>query len=218
MSAYVIAVLNPKGGAGKSTIATNLARGLQLAGKRVIIADSDPQGTSRTWSSVPNEFEEMVPVIGVGNSTMEREIREVAGSFDFIVIDGAAKLDSSQMVPAIKVADLIVIPIQPSAADIWGAADLVDIIKARKEAIGKPEARFIISRQIIGSAIAGEIGEILDEQGIEVLSARTTQRVAYAEALALGGTVFEYSDREGKAREEMQSIITEIMRIANGKA
>ena len=70
----VISLLSSKGGAGKTTISTNLAQGLYKMGKRVLIADSDPQASSRDWSSIEPEGFDIVPVLGVGAKTMEKEM------------------------------------------------------------------------------------------------------------------------------------------------
>ena len=82
----VIAVLNQKGGAGKTTIATHLARALQLAGADVLLVDSDPQGSARDWAAVRED--QPVPVVGIDRPTIERDLKSLAKK-DFVVIDGA---------------------------------------------------------------------------------------------------------------------------------
>ncbi|WP_270822676.1 ParA family protein, partial [Aeromonas sp. QDB14] len=68
----VISVLNQKGGSGKTTIATHLARAFQVAGHDVLLIDSDPQGSARDWSAVRDE--QPVPVVGIDRPTIERDI------------------------------------------------------------------------------------------------------------------------------------------------
>ena len=72
----VIAVLNQKGGAGKTTIATHLARALQLDGADVLLVDSDPQGSARDWAAVRED--QPVPVVGIDRPTIERDLKSVA--------------------------------------------------------------------------------------------------------------------------------------------
>jgi chromosome partitioning protein len=88
----VIAVLNQKGGAGKTTIATHLARALQLDGADVLLVDSDPQGSARDWAAVRED--QPVPVVGIDRPTIERDLKSVARK-DFVVIDGAPQAHDS---------------------------------------------------------------------------------------------------------------------------
>ena len=87
----VIAVLNQKGGSGKTTIATHLARALQLDGADVLLVDSDPQGSARDWAAVRDD--QPVPVVGIDRPTIERDIKNIAQK-DIVVIDGAPQVHS----------------------------------------------------------------------------------------------------------------------------
>ena len=212
--ATVLAILNPKGGSGKSTLATNLARALQLGGRNVLVVDSDPQGTARDWRQTAGDTVDLPAVFGVDRPTLEKDIPKVSGAFDVVVIDGAAKA-APMSVSAVKAADVVLIPVQPSAADLWAASDLVDILTARQSITdGRPHAAFVVSRQIPGSRLASGIQEVLDGYGLPVLAARTSQRVAYAEALAAGLSVVDY-DPTGKAAQEILAIIAEIEPLFN---
>ena len=130
MPATVLAVLNPKGGSGKSTLATNLARALQLTGRNVLVVDADPQGTARDWRQTAGDDVDLPPVFGVDRPTLEKDIPKVADGFDVVVIDGAAKA-APMSVSAVKAADVVLIPVQPSAADLWAASDLVSRLCVR---------------------------------------------------------------------------------------
>jgi len=81
----VVAVLNQKGGSGKTTIATHLARAFQLDGNDILLVDSDPQGSARDWAAVRED--QPVPVIGIDRPTIERDLKSVAQK-DLVVIDG----------------------------------------------------------------------------------------------------------------------------------
>jgi chromosome partitioning protein len=209
--AYVIAVLNPKGGAGKSTVTSNLARSLQIEGKNVLIADSDPQGTLRDWRQI-SQNDEQPMVVGIDRPNLHNDLSKLAGSFDFIIIDGAAKLQE-MIASSIKAADIVIIPIQPSAADVWGCRDLIDLIKTRQEvANGKPKAVFLINRQIKNANISQDITSVLGEFKLPILKSRTTQRVIYAETLSLGTTVLD-AEPNGSAALEIKNILKELKEI-----
>ena len=104
---HVIAVLNQKGGAGKTTIATHLARALQIGGADVLLIDSDPQGSARDWAAVRED--QPVSVVGLDRPTIERDLKNVARK-DFVVIDGAPQA-ADLAVSAIKAANFILIPV-----------------------------------------------------------------------------------------------------------
>ena len=213
-TATVIAVLNSKGGSGKSTITTNLARALQLKGHRVLIVDSDPQGTARDWRQAQTDEADMPGVVGVDRETLDRDIPAISHAFDYILIDGAAKLQN-MLVSAVKSADLILIPVQPSAADLWAVRELVDMIKTRQEITGgRPAAAFVISRQITGTNLATEVDEALEGYALPIISRRTAQRVVYAEALAAGSSVLDV-EPDGKAAAEIQAIASAALNLLN---
>lgn len=206
----IIAVLNSKGGSGKSTVATNLARGLQLSGYKTLLVDSDPQGTARDWRGMDTSAD-MPAVVGVDRAkAFEENVREIAGGYEVTVIDGAARLHKI-MTRAVKAADLVLIPVQPSAADLWATEDLVELIRTRQEITGgRPAAAFVVSRQVVGTNLAGEVGDVLDTYGLPVLEGRTSQRVAYTEALNTGVSVQEITGAD-KAADEVRTITLEVI-------
>jgi chromosome partitioning protein len=196
----IIAILNQKGGAGKTTLATNLARALQKAdNESVLLVDSDPQGSARDWNAASGG--ELVPVIGLDRSTLAKDIQAIKDNQDWIVIDGAPQI-AELAVAAIKCADLILIPVQPSPYDIWACEDLVDIIKARQEVTdGTPKAAFIISRSIKNTQLSKEIGEALLGYGLPVFKSFTSQRVIYAKSAAIGSSVLDIEPNNEAEKE-----------------
>ena len=107
----VLAVLNQKGGSGKTTIAINLAHAFQRLGNNVLIVDADPQGTARDWS----DSSEMgiCPVVGLDRESLARDLPTVAQPYDWVVIDGPPQL-AGISAAAVRVADVVLIPVQPS--------------------------------------------------------------------------------------------------------
>lgn len=202
----VIAVLNQKGGSGKTTIATHLARALQLDGADVLLVDSDPQGSARDWAAVREA--QPLTVVGIDRPTIDRDLKNIARK-DFVVIDGAPQA-ADLAVSAIKAADFILIPVQPSPYDIWATADLVELVKQRIDITdGKLQAGFIVSRAIKGTRIGGEITDALIGYGLPVLESRITQRVIYPGTAAAGTTVLD-SEPDGDAASEVRALMDEI--------
>ena len=205
----VISVLNQKGGSGKTTIATHLARAIQLKGFSVLLVDSDPQGSSRDWAAV-NE-ENPVPVVGIDRPTIERDLKRIAEK-DYVIIDGAPQA-ADLAISAIKASDIIIIPVQPSPYDIWATSDLVDLVKQRIEMTdGKLKAAFVVSRTIKGTKIGKEISVALSDYGLPVLETSITQRVIYPTSASIGSSVLD-EEPTGEASKEINNLTNEILSI-----
>ena len=203
---HVIAVLNQKGGSGKTTIATHLARSLQLDGASVLLVDSDPQGSARDWAAVRDE--QPVTVVGIDRPTIERDLKHIARK-DFVVIDGAPQA-ADLAVSALKAADFVLIPVQPSPYDIWATADLVGLVKQRMELTdGRLQAAFVVSRAIKGTRIGAEAVDALAGYELPVLETRITQRVVYPGTAAAGTTVLD-ADPGGAAAAEVRALCVEL--------
>jgi chromosome partitioning protein len=202
----IISILNQKGGSGKTTITTNLAYALSKDNYKVLIVDSDPQGSARDWN---NETEgSVIPVVGLDRPSLENDIKAITGNYDYILIDGAPQL-SKQMASAIKVSDVILIPVQPSPYDIWATDNLVNAIIQRKELGANLKAFFLISRAIKNTKLSTEIRNALSEYELPVLKSMTTQRVAYSNSASNGETVFQSEDK--KACVEIENIKNELL-------
>ncbi len=208
----IVAVLNPKGGSGKSTLTTNFARAMQLQGHPVLIVDTDTQGTMRDWQAMQDEASDLPPVIGVDPRRLETDLGRLAMAYDVVVIDGTAKMMQG-LGRTVKIADLILVPIQPSGADLWAVSGLAELIRTRQQITnGLPRAAFVISRQIVGTNLAADIESALVEFELPVLKSRISQRIVYAEALSEGMTVLDL-EPQGKAAYEVQSLQEEVVTV-----
>ena len=203
----IVAVLNQKGGAGKTTLSTNLARALQLAGDKVLLVDSDPQGSARDGNAAGNG--DLLPVIGLDRATLAKDIQAIQDNQDWLIIDGAPQI-AELAIAAIKCADIILIPVQPSPYDVWACEDLVEIIKTRQEITnGKPKAAFVLSRVIKNTQLSKEIGDALEGYGLPVFKHFTSQRVIYPKTAVTGSTVLD-ADTAGEAAAEIRAIAQEL--------
>ena len=209
INAFVVGVQNPKGGTGKTTIAVNLARAAQLDGFSSLLIDTDPQGSARDWRARSPEGYEGPRVQPATNPRMLRaEVARHTQEYEFAVLDGSARL--KRMTGAvIDASDVLLIPVQPSALDLWGAAEFIgDVVEAHEQ--GEVSAAFVASRRIVGTNLEEQITGALDDFGLDVLRG-TGQRVAYAQSIQEGQTVLDGYD--GKAEKEVRTLLEEIGRL-----
>lgn len=205
----IISVLNPKGGSGKTTICTNLARSLHDRGYSVLLVDSDPQGSARDWHAA-NEGNP-IELVALDRPNNVKTLISMSANYDYVVIDGAAKLED-MIAACIKVSDLVLIPVQPSPYDIWAASDLVDFIKARQEVTdGLPNASFVISRIVEGTRLGSDVRKVLDEYGLPVCNTAITQRQVYPQSASEGMTVYDADNL--KAIAETTALTDELLTV-----
>ncbi len=205
----IISILNPKGGSGKTTISTNLARAIYDRGLSVLLVDSDPQGSARDWHAASED--NVIELVALDRPNNIKTLTSMTANYDYVIIDGAAKLEDI-IAACIKVSDFILIPVQPSPYDIWAVSDLVDFIKARQEVTdGTPQAGFVISRIVEGTRLGEDVRTVLDECGLPVFDTTITQRQAYPQTASDGLTVYDADNT--KAIEESTALVDELLAI-----
>ena len=210
----IISILNQKGGTGKTTLAVNIAREYTLRQQKTLLVDSDSQGSAQRWHE--RSGGELIDMTCLAMTTLDKDVQKFTDRYDRIIIDGVPRV-SPVTICAIKAADIILIPVQPSPYDIWATEDLVRSVKDRIEMTeGKTKAAFVVSRRIKGTLIGIDLIAQLMNMGLHVFVEGTFQRVSYAESVNLGMTVVDSAFNRSKARNEIISIVDEIERFKDG--
>lgn len=204
----IIAVLNQKGGVGKTTISVHVATALARNGSRVLLVDADPQQSALDWSA-SREGDPLFRVVGLPKANLHKEIPNHAPDYDHIVIDGPPRVNELAR-SAIMAADMVVIPVQPSPYDVWAAQEIVTLLQEASVFKEKLKARFAINRKIVNTAIGRDVAESLAQYEIPVLPTHVSQRVAFAETAALGSTAIE-QDPDSVASKEMLGLTRDII-------
>ena len=202
----IIALINEKGGSGKSTVATNLATALHRRGKRVVLVDADPQGTARDWRAASPEGADLPSVVALDRPQMLSSISTLAA--DFVVIDTPAKADV-MAAGVVRLANLALIVIQPSGADVWASATTVKLVRQKLDVGGQIDAAFLVNRTSGTTKLSKLIkGGEWNGYGIDQLDATLGNRVSFAQALTDGVSVYDLHDAAAKA--EVDAVITEL--------
>lgn len=203
----VIAILNQKGGVGKTTLAVHIATALARKSRSVLLLDADPQGSALDWAAA-RHGEPLFPVVGLPKSSIHKELPALASNYDVVIIDGPPRVyDVARS--AIMASDLVLVPVQPSPYDVWAAKEIIDLLN--EATVYKPSLQkaFVINRKIVNTAIGRDVAEALSEYPIPVLKTAVCQRVAFAESATQGLTVYEL-DPDMLAAQEMNQLASEV--------
>lgn len=207
----IISVLNQKGGTGKTTLAVNVGREYTKRGLKTLLVDSDSQGSALRWHEESGG--DLIDLTCLPVTTLDKDVVKFKDRYERIIIDGIPRV-SPLTVCAIKAADVVLIPVQPSPYDIWATEDLVRLVKERIEITeGKLKAAFVVSRRIAGTVLGREINNMLFDSGIPVFRNSTYQRQEYARCVQEGRTVCEDMT---DATKEIVAIVNELEEFYHG--
>lgn len=204
--AKIIAILNGKGGVGKTTSTINIATAIQRKGFSVAVVDTDPQGSISNW------FDEEKCAFDLTEAASEKEVYQVRKSlksYDYVIIDGAAAISAISSA-AVMVSDLVIIPVTPSPLDFAACGAILAVIEARQD-LQPVEARFLITKKVQQSKMLAVLKDSITDTGVQSFRTAISNRTAYVKAMLDGSTVFDTDD--GAAKGEIDVLTNEILEI-----
>ena len=201
--AFVIAIAQRKGGAGKSTVAANLAAALAAARQKIALLDTDPQASLSRWAELRAGREGAAPISFEAPSgwRVTSAIERLKRSHDVVIMDTAPHADTDSKV-AIRAADLVIIPMQPAGPDLWASEATLKLAAAEK----KP-ARILLNRVPAQGRLKDVIMAELAARKLQLLGPGLGNRTAYATAFMLGLGVGENAARSAAADEIAATIV-----------
>lgn len=199
--AFVIAVAQRKGGAGKSTIAANLATAFAEGGKRVGLLDTDPQRSLARWDEVRGASAKARPLHFEAPSgwRVPGVLDRLRQEQDVVLIDTAPHDDTDARV-AIRSADLVLVPLQPSAADLWSMDGTLELAKREGRQVA-----LVLNRVPSAGKLREQIGKLIADRGLPLLDPVLGNRTAFAQAFMAGLGAVE-SAPKGVAAEEARAL------------
>lgn len=179
----VIVIANPKGGVGKSTIATNLAGYFSYKGCNVMLGDVDAQQSSRSWLELrPGSLPPIRPW-----DIVDGHVARAPKGTTHMVLDTPAGLDGKMLDDTLRIADKVIVPLQASMFDILATQAFLQKLNVHR---GKAEIGVIGVRVNVRTRAADQLGHYCSNLGLPVLGyLRETQN--YVQLAALGATLWD---------------------------
>ena len=200
----VITVAQQKGGAGKTTLAANLAAAL-AEGRRVAVLDIDPQRSLARWHALRAGRKGVAEVVlsEISGWRLGTEIDRLRRAHDLLIVDSPPHVDTDAKL-AIRAADLVLVPLQPSPPDLWAAEGTLKLAGEEKR-----KARLLFNRAPASGSLRAAVEAEIAEHGYPMLAATLGNRVGFAGAFAKGLGVTETAPRS-TAAQELRAVLDEL--------
>ncbi|SFB48479.1 chromosome partitioning protein [Rhizobium sp. NFR07] len=215
----VISFANAKGGAGKTTAALLLATELAHQGFRITIIDADPQRWISQWQEASGKVRNIEVVSEISIASLQCHLREMASQTDYFIIDLAGARDAL-VTTALGLSDHVFIPVQGSAMDARGAAQILDLL-----ALMRDKGRLEIAHSVVLTRVTSmvttkaivAIKGLLASKGVHVLATPIGERIAFKELFETGGTLHGMDPANvsnvDKARENARQFAREVLSL-----
>lgn len=209
----IIAIVNQKGGAGKTTTAVHLAYWLSQRGT-ILVVDADAQQSSATWLE---ELNLPCKIINEPDELFER-LPELAQEHDFIIVDGAASFSENTRVILTR-ADMALIPCKPAGLDMHSTNRVIRLIRQAKDLRGGlPKAALFLNQAKKGTVLLRESKIALSKTGVDLLDTVIYDRSIITDSPSQGQVVWQMSGASAKlAASEYNLLFQKVWEILDGK-
>ena len=204
----VIAVVGNKGGAGKTTLAVNLAAGLAKHGS-VAVVDADPQGSALQWRAIAAGS--AAPPVAAATEALERQAAELLHTFRYVVIDCPPSVHAPQTGSVLRFGDLALIPVQPSPMDLWATVHIEQAIAEAHRTNPALRTLLVINQLEPRTTLSRLVREALSEIAFPVAKTAVRRRAIYRASALEGKSVFDMGRRGADAAAELDQLIQEVM-------
>ena len=200
---HSILLLNAKGGCGKTTMATHIAAYYALKGKRVVLADFDPQGSSMAWLATRPPERPRIRGLAAWHNTVN-----VPKNTDYLIIDSPAAVGGRPLAELVQRADSILIPVLPSPLDMRAVEHFIGQLNALRRVLNTPVRLATVANRVQENTVmADDLGDYL-----ELITSPSGKKIPYLALLQAsqnyirsadtGLSIFEFSPQGTQADRE----------------
>jgi chromosome partitioning protein len=207
MAARIVTVAQQKGGAGKTTLVAHLAVAWAKEGRTVGVVDIDPQASLTKWFAERARVKDAVAIElrCVAGWRVQSEVEKLARTVELVLVDSPPHAETESKI-AVRAADLVLVPAQPSPMDLWATKATLDLARSEKR-----PALVVLNRMPARGRLADQMRGKFAELGSPVAEAALGSRVAFASSLLEGRGISEQSPSSAAA-QEMAALAAEILK------
>ncbi len=204
----IIALVGNKGGAGKTTLAVNLACALNRIAPTAIL-DADPQGSSLQWRAIAESDE--TPPVFASDRQLDAVLNTRRKQCAHLIIDCPPSVNTMQTNLALQVSEIALIPVQPSPLDLWATAHIDHAIEEAKRSNPGLRPMLVINQLEPRTTLSRLVRQAIAELGLPASEAAIRRRVIYRAAMLEGKSVIDMGSRGAAAAEELHQLINEVI-------
>ena len=203
----VIALVGNKGGAGKTTLAVNLAAGLARHDS-VAVIDADPQGSALQWRAIAGDVS--APPVAAAEADLQHQALKLLRDYRTVVIDCPPSVHAPQTGAVLGFGDLALIPVQPSPMDLWANVHIEKSIDDARKVNPSLRILLVINQLETRTTLSRLVRSALSEIAFPVADTAVRRRAIYRASALQGKSVFEMGRRGADAAAEIDQLIQEV--------
>lgn len=214
MTAKIIAIVNQKGGSGKTTIAMQFGGTLSIREAKTLIIDADEQNSAVEWAAMApegNPFPSRVFNLAKAGMKIHQEIKKFIDDYDFIIVDCPPAADSPVAKSALLISDVALVPFIPDGLNMLAAVRIRDTIDAAKVLNQDLKSLLVLNRVETNTTLTKTVIDLLPQFNMTVAHTKLHKRTHYAESVLSGATVHIFKSKAKEAIEEIEQFCDEIL-------